>query len=176
MERGAVVRIVFTVILVALIATPAVAECRHLFRVHHQAHHVQAVVQPYVVHQNIFYSVGESLIQQSKIEREVERQVAAKLQQIQSPTAQQQVTGATLNRKCLSCHNGTRDDTDFDLRNGIDNEHFRQIVGMLGEGIGVPEKMKGVIKSLTAEDKGAITSEMLRLPTKPAEPQEGRLE
>lgn len=159
-------RVIFAWVIVALvlIGIPAFAECRHIFRqqVVHHAH-----VQP-IVHQNIFYSVGEGLVQQVKIEQEVQRQVKLALQQ-QAPQQQTAVSGATLQAKCAKCHSGEGAKGGFDLSQGVNDGEFRRIVEMIGEGIDVPAAMKGVIGSLSAQDKGNITSEMLKLrPTQPA--------
>jgi uncharacterized membrane protein len=158
-------RVLFAWVIVALvlIGIPAFAECRHIFRqqVVHHAH-----VQP-IVHQNIFYSVGEGLVQQVKIEQEVQRQVKLALQQ-QAPQQQTAVTGTTLQAKCAKCHSGEGAKGGFDLSQGVTDAEFRRIVELIGEGIDVPAAMKGVIGSLSAQDKGNITSEMLKLRPQPA--------
>jgi hypothetical protein len=172
----------FTLALIAfvLIGIPAFAECRHIFR-QHVVHHAQPIV-----HQNIFYSVGEGLVQQVKIEQEVQKQVKLALQ-AQGVTQQvSTVSGTTLQAKCARCHSGESAKGGFDLRQGVNDGEFRRIVEMIGENIDVPDAMKGVIGSLTPEQKGSLTSEMLKLRPQPAartEPQvtipppvEGRLE
>jgi cytochrome c553 len=160
-------RIVFAWALVAfvLIGIPAFAECRHLFKqqvVHH------AVVQP-IVHQNIFYSVGEGLVQQVKIEQEVQRQLKLALQ---APQQQQtaQPTGTVLQAKCARCHSGEAAKGGVRFDDGVDDAEFRRSVEILS-GFNVPQAMKGIVGALQPADKGNITEEMLKSqPGKPAPP------
>jgi cytochrome c553 len=149
------------VILVAALTlshTPLRAECRHLFR---QTYHAKAVVYPHVVQQNIFYSVGEGLIRQNAIEKEVERQLA--LRQQQQAQQQQPQVGSVFAAKCAKCHTG---DSALTAPDGsLPAETFRSFVRMAGTGEGIPTAMKAVIAGLTPEEKGRLTEELLSLPT-----------
>jgi cytochrome c553 len=156
-------RVIFAWALVAfvLIGIPAFAECRHLFRaqVVHHGHHVQPIV-----HQNIFYSVGEGLIQQVKIEQEVQRQVKLALQQQAQPQQQTTATSGVFAVKCSRCHKGDNALTS-------DPGTFKAFARMAGLGEGIPNEMKAVIGGLTAAEKGELTEYLLRLPAARTEPQ-----
>lgn len=141
-------------ILAATTATCSAGNCHHLY---YRPHHVQYAVQQPVV----LFSVGDSLLLESAVEKALQRREA-----LQAQRPQQQAASA-FQTKCVRCHNGTRDDTDLDLRLPITAEVGWKVVGMLGEGIGVPDKMKSVVSALTPEDKGAITRELLTLSARP---------
>jgi mono/diheme cytochrome c family protein len=144
---------------------PAQSGCNHLY---YRAHHVQAVV----VQPQVFYSVGDSLLIEAAVEKAFQRQAlkqaAAQPAQAQPGTLSQ--TASVLSAKCARCHSGNEPAGGVDFRFKIDDFAFRRTVEMLGEGINVPEKMAGVIKSLTPEERGAITSEMMRLPSRRPDP------
>jgi cytochrome c553 len=153
-------RVILAWVFVALvvIGIPAFAKCHHLYRQQVVQHHVQPVIQ-----QNIFYAVGERLIQEVKIKEEVERQVAAKLQQMQQPQ-QTAATSGTFAAKCARCHKGETALTG-------DAETFKAFARMAGLGEGIPNEMRAVIGGLTGAEKGEITEYLLRLPAASTEPQ-----
>lgn len=142
--------VVMALLILAATSATCSADCHHLYRPHH-VHHA-------VVQQVVLYSTGEALVVEAKVAKEVERQLALR----QERPAQQQTAVATsaLNAKCLRCHNGTRDDTDFDLREPISDFHSTRTVEILS-GINVPDKMKGVVSGLKDGDHGSITKEVL---------------
>lgn len=149
----------------AVFPLPSQGGCHHLY----QRHHAIAVVQPVILH-----SVGNDLLIEAAVEK-----VLAKRAAQQPGTLQQQ--SSVIGSKCLRCHQGEEAAGGIDFRWKVDDYAFRRTIEMLGEGIDIPEKMAGVIKSLTAEDKGNITSELMRLPAKreeqaqPPEPEPGVL-
>lgn len=128
-------------------ARPAHCGCQHLYGHHH--HQAVVAVQPIVV-----YAVGDNL----RIEAAVEKALARR-EQLNSP---KKLESSILQAKCSRCHVGDSAKGGFDLTQGVDDAHFRRIVGMLGESQDVPDAMKGVIESLTPAEKGSITSEMLK--------------
>jgi hypothetical protein len=143
---------------VALHSTNLHAGCGHLFK----PHHVQQVVAVPVV-QNLFYSVGDGLLLEAAVEKAFQRREALQ---------QQQVAPATLSvfaSKCARCHTGS-ESQGGDLTLTISDKAFRRGVAMLGEGANVPPEMKAVVAGLTADEKGELTSLMLRLPAKLEQP------
>lgn len=141
------------------------AGCGNIYHRHHAV-----IAQPVL----LLHSVGDEL----RIEAAVEKALAKRAQQ---PGTLQQRVNSAIGAKCLRCHQGTEAAGGIDFRWKVDDYAFRRTVEMLGESIDVPEKMAGVIKSLSAEDKGNITSELMKLPAKreeqaqPPEPEPGVL-
>lgn len=138
----------------------------NIYRPHYVQHHV--------LQQTVLFSVGDQLRIDAAAEKAAEKKFQEYLKQ-QPGTLQQKASASVLNTRCLRCHNGTREDTTFDLRSGVTDSEFRFIIGMLGEGKNVPEKMKTVIDSLSPADKGSITSELLNLPKQQSPPRESGL-
>lgn len=142
---------------------PVDAGCGHLFQ-HHAV--VAPVVQPIVL-----YGVGSDLAIEAAVERAFQRrELKAQLQQSQPQPGVLQQAASVISAKCIRCHSGNEPAGGIDFRWKIDDFAFRRTVEMLGEGINVPDKMVGIIKGLTNEEKGAITSEMMRLPARRPEP------
>jgi hypothetical protein len=135
-----------------------IAGCGQLYR--------QKIVHHAHVQQQVLYFAGQAVqdeaIVRKAIRAELPAIVDAVRQELQAP---QQQTLGTLGQKCAKCHTGETAQGGFDLKAGIDDGQFRRIVEMLGAGRDVPEAMKAVVNSLTPEQKGAITDEMLSLPT-----------
>lgn len=125
----------------------------------HQLYHVRAVP---VIQQQILYSVGDSL----RIEAAVEKALAKRAGTLE----QKAPVASVLAAKCVRCHGEGKQAGGVDFRYSLSDYHFRRTVEMLGEGIDVPEAMKGVIAGLTPAEKGGITSEAIRLPAKREEP------
>ena len=141
---------------------PANAGCGHLFQKQH-------VVQQVIAQPIVLYSVGEAVQIDAAVERALQKRAA------QPGTLQQTAPSSILTAKCVRCHGGTEPAGGIDFRFKIDDFAFRRTVEMLGESINVPEKMAGVIKSLTPEEKGSITSEMMRLPARKPDQVPGEL-
>lgn len=141
---------------------PATAGCGHLFVKHHAV--VAPVVQPIVL-----YGVGSDLAIEAAVERAFQRrELNVGKSHINQPGTLSQ-TASVIQAKCVRCHSGNEPAGGIDFRFKIDDFAFRRTVEILGESINVPEKMQGVVKGLTAEEKGSITSEMMRLPARKPE-------
>lgn len=141
-------------VIAAVLLAPVLAHagCHHLFK----AHHVQQVVAAPAV----FYFAGQAT-QDEAIVRKVVRE---ELQRAQPGTLQQTAPVSVLSQKCARCHTGEAAKGGFDLSQGVTDAEFRRIVEMIGANRNVPDAMKGVIGSLTPEQKGAITDELLNKP------------
>ena len=153
-------RFLLVAALLALLTTngneqQTLAGCHHLYR---PAHHV-AVVQPVTV----LYSVGDSLVVEAAVEKALQRREALEAQKQTAPAS-------VLSAKCARCHSGDSAKGGFDLSQGVNDSQFRRIVEMIGAGRNVPAEMKPVVSSLSPEQKGALTDELLNL-----KPQEGIL-
>lgn len=142
------IRTIVVALFIALTSATCWADCHNLYRPHY--------VQKAVVQQVVLYSVGNELVIEAAVEKALLRREALQAQRPQ----QQAVSTSALNARCLRCHNGTRDDTDFDLRAPITDYYSTRTTEILS-GINVPEKMKGVIASLKQGDHGDITQEVL---------------
>lgn len=161
--------VILTWFLVALVlVTPAFAgNCHQLY---FKQHHVQAVaiVQP-------LYFAGQALHDEATIRKAIRAELPAIIQQLQAQPQQsntQQINNAsTFATKCLRCHKGDNALTS-------DPSTFKAFARMAGLGEGVPDQMRGVIGSLSAQEKGELTEYLLRMPESPPPPPqpEGRLE
>lgn len=144
------------------VANQLQAGCNHLF--HHKAVVQQVVAQPIVL-----YSVGDAVLLDAAVERALQKRAA----QPQPGTLSQ--TASVLASKCVRCHSGNEPAADIDFRWKVSDFAFRRTVEILGESIDVPDKMQGIVKGLTADEKGSITSELMRLPARKPEPVAGEL-
>lgn len=141
----------------AVLTAPAFAgNCGHFF-----AHKQAVVVQQVVAAPIVYYSVGESLLIEAAVEKAFQRREQQSAQHAPpSQTGTLAATGSVLTAKCLRCHNGTRDDTDFDLRQPMTDFYSTRTTEILSD-INVPDKMKGVISGLQKGDHANLLQETL---------------
>lgn len=150
------------------------AGCNHLFRHHH---HVQQVVAVAPVHP--LYFAGQATQDEALLRKAIRAEAPAiiqgVLQQLQAPQAQQHATnpqqavGSLLAAKCAKCHTGENSLTNPD--GTLDCSKFRSFARMAGLGLDIPEQMRPVINSLTPDEKGRLTEELLAIPPAKPEPQ-----
>jgi len=147
------------------------AGCNHLFRHHH--------VQQVVAVAPVYYFAGQATQDEALLRKAIRAEAPAiiqgVLQQLQAPQAQQhairpqQAIGSLLTAKCAKCHTGENSLTNPD--GTLDCSKFRQFARMAGLGLDIPDQMKPVINSLTPDEKGRLTEELLAIPPAKPEPQ-----
>lgn len=172
------------IILLFLLASAIMAnahDCRSLFRQRVVVQHHVPYVAPYV--QQLYYQVGVPLEIEALVERKLEQRLAQLTQMNQVPSKPQLglsqkspvqaplqapmplQTLTVMQTKCAKCHNSTKQSGDLILDGSeyVTDATYRKFHKMAGLGIGVPAPMKGLIESLSVEDKGKLTEEMLQL-------------
>jgi hypothetical protein len=156
-------------ILAAFVAPAQAGNCGVLYRQQQvRQHHVY---QQAIVHAPAHYSVALD-IQLDAVAQRIADKVEALQQKRQAQTRPVGPAQATvLAAKCARCHSGAEPKGGVLLDGSpLTSADKWRIVEILGAGKDVPQAMKTLVAGMAAEDKGAITDELVAIPEPPPEP------